>query len=178
MSLKSFLFEDSKQEEDAPQILGADIASTNTPDLGVDVQVTNVDTLLSDVYEHNNLANTESTIFKVETLSNTLPKEMPTDVKRTSVVAILSSFNLAVEDVAKDGDSRVQALTSAKARLNAEFEEKSTANNATIEDYKQKIADIEKEMANDVDTNKKSNEILDAETKRVSALISFILGGK
>ena len=77
-----------------------------------ELESVNTETLIDDIYAQNNLADKSRSIFKVEELISSLPKEMVTETKRNSVLAILGSFNLTAIDVVTDGEERVKILTS------------------------------------------------------------------
>lgn len=49
----------------------------------------NTDTLIDDIYTQNGLDDKSKSIFKVEDLINSLPKEMPTDAKRVLLHQLL-----------------------------------------------------------------------------------------
>ena len=76
------------------------------PEVEVELDDVNTDTLIEDIYVQNELYDKTKSIFKVEELINSLPKEMVTETKKTSVLAILGSFGLTVTDVIIDGDNR------------------------------------------------------------------------
>ena len=86
--------------------ISTNLESTETVAVETDVELEDVDTntLISDVYTQNNLFDMSHSIFKVEELIASLPKEMATDTKRASVLAILGSFNLTAPEVVVDGE--------------------------------------------------------------------------
>ena len=53
-----------------------------------EVSKVNQDTLIEDIYSQNDLCDRTKSIFKVEDLINSLPKEMVTETKRNSVTEI------------------------------------------------------------------------------------------
>ena len=65
----------------------------------VELDNVNTNTLIDDIYAQNNLYDKSQSIFKVEELINSLPKEMVTETKRASVLSILGSFGLAETEV-------------------------------------------------------------------------------
>ena len=51
-----------------------------------ELESVNTETLIDDIYAQNNLADKSRSIFKVEELISSLPKEMATETKRNSVL--------------------------------------------------------------------------------------------
>lgn len=136
------------------------------------------DNLISDIYNQNNLSDLSKSIFKVEELVNSLPKEMPSDTKKATVLSILSSFGLTVDEVASDGVSRKEMLDAALDEITTENENVIANNNMEIEHKKQEIQELEKDNANRESIIKNTEDKIEIETKRISDLIAFIGGGK
>ena len=76
----------------------------------VELDSVNTDTLIDDIYTQNDLYDKSQSIFKVEELINSLPKEMVTETKRASVLSILGSFGLTATEVVNDGEKRIEVL--------------------------------------------------------------------
>ena len=141
-----------------------------------ELESVNVDTLIDDIYAQNDLADKSSSIFKVEELISSLPKEMATDTKRNSVLAILGSFNLTATDVSTDGEERVKTLSSIKERVNQESKQTVTEKEMQIEELKKQIEILTVEIAEEQEKMRISNETIDAEVSKVENLIKFIGG--
>ena len=86
----------------------------------VELDSVNTDTLIDDIYTQNDLYDKSQSIFKVDELINSLPKEMVTETKRTSVLSILSSFGLTATEVVDDGEKRIEVLNGIKEKINTE----------------------------------------------------------
>ena len=142
----------------------------------VELEGVNTDTLISDVYILNNLSDMSRSIFKVEELIASLPKEMATDTKRASVLAILDSFNLTATEVVEDGENRKATLCGAKEKIDTECNSAITDKEAQIEEYKKSIEALTVEIANEREKMKHSDAIISAEIEKVKALIDFIGG--
>lgn len=142
----------------------------------VELDNVNTDTLIEDIYAQNDLYNKSQSIFKVEELINSLPKEMVTDTKRASVLSILGSFGLTATKVTNDGEKRIEVLNSVKEKINNESNNSITEKSNKIEEYKKAIADLEVEIANEQNEVKISNESISNEINRIGELIKFIGG--
>lgn len=141
-----------------------------------ELESVNTDTLISDIYAQNNLADTSRSIFKVEELIASLPKEMTTETKRNSVLAILGSFNLTATDVVADGDERVKILTSIKEQVDSDSKMTVTEKEAQIEELKKSIEALTIEIANEQEKMRISNETITAEVVKIESLVKFVGG--
>lgn len=134
------------------------------------------DTLVEDVYVQNELHDKTHSIFKIEELVNSLPKEMVTETKRASVLSILGSFGLTAGEVVTDGEKRTQILESVKTQLNEDSKNLILSKQSEIEEHKKAIAALEADISTNTDNTKRSNEAIDVEIKRIMGLIDFIGG--
>lgn len=102
--LKNLFVEEVPDETpDIPDI-DTDFDTTGT---NAELDSVNTDTLIDDIYSQNNLADKTQSIFKVEELIKSFPKEMTTETKRNSVLATLGVFGLTVTDVEADGEKEL-----------------------------------------------------------------------
>ena len=136
----------------------------------------NTDTLIDDIYVQNNLSDKSRSIFKVEELISSLPKEMATETKRNSVLAILGSFNLTATDVVADGEERVKILTSIKEQIDSDSKITVADKEAQIEELKKNIEALTIEIANEQEKARISNETITSELVNVESLIKFVGG--
>lgn len=144
----------------------------------VNTESVSQDNLIEDIYSQNALSDLSKSIFKVEQTVNSLPKEMPNDTKKATVLTILSNFGLTVDEVVEDGRSRQAIIHSA---LNAIVEENESAiaiNKTIIEQKKMEIQELEKDNANRENINKNTEDKIEIELKRISDLVAFIGGEK
>lgn len=136
----------------------------------------NTDTLVDDIYAQNNLADKSRSIFKVEELISSLPKEMTTETKRNSVLAILGSFNLTATDVVTDGEERVKILVSIKEQVDSDSKTTVAEKEAMIEELKKDIEALTIEIANEQEKARISNETISAEVAKIESLVKFAGG--
>ena len=136
------------------------------------------DTLIEDVYTQNNVFDKTHSIFKIEELMNSLPKEMLMETKRASVLAILDSFGLTANEVLDDGENRIKILDSVKNQLNIDSENLIANKQSETEEHKKAIAILETDISKNIDNTKQSNEVIETEIKRITMLIDFMGGVK
>ena len=143
----------------------------------VNVNLDVKENIVNNIYEINNLLDTSKSIFKVEDAINSLPKNMVTEAKKTSVVAILSMLGLSDSIVSLDGEKRVNTLTAAKKLMNDATLKEIADMEMKIEEYKKNIANLEGDIAITKEEMKLSNSDIDSEIEKINSLISFINGG-
>lgn len=147
-------------------------------DVEAELAEVNTASLIDDIYECNKLQDKTRSIFKVEELINSLPKEMVTETKKATVLAILGSFGLTVEEVAMDGYTRTDILNAIKNNINEEYSTSIANEEKQIEEHKKAIAELELAIASEKEEMKVSNETISEETERIGKLIEFIRGDK
>lgn len=144
----------------------------------VDASTENVtqENLIEDIYNHNGLSDLSKSIFKVEELINSLPKEMPNETKKTTVLSMLSIFGLTVDEVQCDGHERCAMIASALSNITNENNDVITSNNDLIEQKKLEIQNLEKDNAERIIIIKNAENKIEEELKRIETLIEFVGG--
>lgn len=170
--LKGFFVEEVPQQEDYD--FGDVIEDVDVGEAELDAVRT--DTLIEDIYSQNELADKTKSIFKVEELINSLPKEMVTETKRSSVLATLEVFGLNESDVELDGEKRAEVLNSILIKISEEADETISGKEEEIENHKKGIQRLEKEISAQQLELKSSQETIETENKRIIDLIKFIKG--
>lgn len=155
-----------------------DVESVDEDMVEVNTEEVSQDNLIGDIYSQNDLADISKSIFKVEEVINSLPKEMPNDTKKVTVLSILSSFGVTVEEVLADSENRAAILNSALKNIVANNENVIADHNANIEQKKKEIQELEKDNASRELIIKSTSDKIEDEMKRISELASFIGGGK
>ena len=155
-----------------------DDVELNEETVDVNTEEVSQDNLIEDIYSQNNLSDLSKSIFKVEELINSLPKEMPNETKKATVLSILTSFGLTVEEVLADAENRKAIVQSALAVIVKDNEEAIAENNVNIEQKKKEIQEREKENAYRESVIKNTDETIEVELKRISDLVTFIGGEK
>ena len=174
MGLKDFFVEKVPDEVDYDDVTDYAAEDTEVP---VELDEVRTDTLIDDVYVQNDLSDKSKSIFKIEELINSLPKEMVTETKRGSVLATLGVFGLTVTDVTLDGEQRVEVLNSVLSKILSDGENTVVDKESEIEDHKKEIARLEKEIADQQSEMKISENNINTEVGRITSLIKFIEGG-
>lgn len=171
---RAFVEEVPMEDYEEPIGMGADFIEEELVE--AELEDVNVVTLIDDIYTQNDLLDKSRSIFKVEELIASLPKEMVTDTKRSSVLAILGSFNLTATEVVEDGERRVDVLNSIKEQIDVDCKNTVSEKEAQIEELKKAIATLTIEIANEQEKTKTSDELILNETAKINNLIKFIGG--
>ena len=164
-----------KVPEEKTQIVGEEVMYEDEPAVDASLDAVRVDTLISDIYAQNDLTN-ENGIFKVEEVMKSLPKEMVTDVKRSVVQSILSSFGVTVSDVVSDGENRVEVLGSVLREITNDSTSSVSKMEEDIEKLKHDISELETRIADEKEKLRCSTDLITGESSRVQGLIKFIGG--
>lgn len=146
------------------------------PEVKANVEGVTNENLISDIYNVNSVNDFSKSIFKVGELIDSLPKEMATDTKRSSVLAILSSFGLTVEEVCEDGISRAALLKSSMDEIVDKNTNEIEKCNSLIEEYKKGIENLSKTVATLVEDNKNCTNKIEEEITKINNLMRFIEG--
>lgn len=127
------------------------------------------------VYNKFNLvAEGTNTIFIIDNFFKALPDYLPEDVKRQSVLNIISSSGMNIEGLLKDGSERLSVLKSYgqnfsenTERVVAEYENEIRILTEKISSYKSFIADRKK-------LQEEQTATLEYETQKIQNIIHFI----
>lgn len=174
MGFRDFFVEKVPEEENYD--VDTDYSVEDT-EVSVELDEVHTDTLIEDIYAQNELSDKSKSIFKIEELINSLPKEMVTETKRGSVLATLGVFGLTVTDVTLDGEQRVDVLNGVLAKILDDRNQTVSNKEAEIENHKKEIAKLEKEITDQQSEMKISENNINTEVGRITGLIKFIEGG-
>ncbi len=169
--------EDAEEEEIDLEALAAGL-SESSPESEIEVADinTNSNDIISETYEKNGFTDLANSIFKVEELSNTLPKEMVTETKRATVSSIMQTVGLSVESAVEDASTRSLILNETLENLSEKLTDENTKAEAKIEELKKAIAENEALIADNKETIKSANEKITVEVERINNLVKFIKG--
>lgn len=129
---------------------------------------------IGDVYAQNNLDDYSKSIFKVEKLAETLPAEMPKDTKRQTVLSIMSTMELSVDEVLNDGITRAKTIESAQNNVIFSLENDIQNNENTIESLKVQIEELQKDISAKKAQETSIKEACTKEIDRITNLVNFL----
>lgn len=127
-----------------------------------------------EVYGKFGLNDMEKSIFRVEEFRNTLPDSLPTQVQRETVLKVLATSHLEIEQLKEDAVKRLDSLG---ATLDAIKEE----SDRIVNESKEKIKNLEEEIdalkqsINDRQKLQEDQEKLTIEEiKKIEGILDFI----
>jgi hypothetical protein len=133
---------------------------------------------IQDIYTSNGIENSDiNTVFMLENFINALPDSLPAEVRKKSVISIVTSSNTNLNELIGDGVKRLDILK----QFSSDYYN-STIN--TIEEHKQKIAELRNQINNYEDKiqfnetllKEQSNMIM-YEADKILSIINFINNG-
>ena len=156
----------------------APVAYETMPELEMDVdaEINSVANIVDDIYAQNSLSDKGNSIYTVQALIETLPSEMTTAKKQSTVAGILMVSGKSIESLVEDATKRTETLTAAQEKIVGERTGEIAAANADIEELKRAIeqATIKIKEAEDIieATKKSVNDELDV----INGLVEFCKG--
>lgn len=133
-------------------------------------------TLIEDVYTQNDMYDMSRSIFKVDELLESLPKQMVTETKKETVISILGNFGLTATEVCVDGENRITVLNNVHKQISDECANSISQKQEQIEELKKSIAILESEISEAYEKQKISDETIGAEIEKILGLINFVGG--
>ncbi len=129
---------------------------------------------IGDVYEQNNLADFSKSIFKVEKLAETLPAEMPRETKRQTVLSIMNTMELLIDEVLDDGITRAQTIEATQNQVINSLENDIRNSEETIESLKVQIEELQKDISMKRAQEASIKEVSTKEIDRITSLVNFL----
>lgn len=152
-----------REEADVP--VAVQIAES--PAVEANVEINSTENVVDEIYAQNDLSNKDNSIYAVQSFIDTLPSEMTTAKKQSSVYGILKVTGKSVNSLMMDANNRICILSDAKSKVFAEKDAIINAAKNDIEDLKKAI-----EAANIVINN--AEAIKESTAKAVSDEIDAI----
>ena len=86
--------------------------ATEVPKVEANADINSTENVIADIYAQNGVSDKENSIYAVQSFIDTLPSEMTTAKKQSSVAGILKVTGKSVDSLLMDADNRVGILTS------------------------------------------------------------------
>ena len=154
----------------------APVESPPVPEVTVEAQILAPENIVSEIYAQNGLTDRPTSIFTVHKLIATLPAEMPTTTKQTTVAGILSVSGTSIADLLADADERIAILNAARDKILEEREAEITATQGDIERLKGMIEEATKKIHEAEQIIENTKRDIDNERDGIDSLIVFCKG--
>lgn len=152
------------------------VQSEEVPVVEANADINSTENVISEIYAQNGMSDKENSIYAVQSFIDTLPSEMTTAKKQSSVFGILKVTGKSVDTLMSDAEQRIAVLSSAKDKIIADNDSIIDSNNTMIEEYKRGIEYCEK-MIQEAENIKESvaKSVAD-ETSNIEELMKFCEG--
>jgi hypothetical protein len=142
----------------------------------VDASIDSVTNIVANIYEQNDLSDKSNSIYNIQEFIATLPEEMTTAKKQSTVAGILAVFHKSVEDLIVDANNRVGVLNAAKEKIVGERTNEIATAKADIEKFKQSIESATLKIKAAEEIIDATNKSVDHEVKVINDLVEFCNG--
>ncbi|MNV83874.1 hypothetical protein D3C71_1777050 [compost metagenome] len=129
---------------------------------------------VSTIYEKAGLQDFSRSIFKVEEFSKVLPDSLPSDVKRQSVIGILTTSNLPVEDLKLDAEQRVGSINSVMEQFTTQTVDVLNVSQAEIAELEIRIDELKKVITDRKSLQEKQEKLSNDEIDKISNIVKFL----
>lgn len=171
----SFLKKLGLVEEEEPIV---QVATEPVQDLEaeVDAEINSTTNVVDEIYAQNDLSDKNNSIYTVQALINTLPDEMTTAKKQSTVSGILMVSGKSIDDLLNDAQNRIDILCAARDKIVSDRTDEIASASNDIEELKRaiEVATIRIKEAEDIIAATKQS--VDEEIGAIDNLVKFCEG--
>lgn len=158
-----------EETNDFSDVMATEVSNEEQVSIDVSADINSAVNVIDEIYDQNSLADKSDSIYTVQALINTLPNEMTTAKKQTTVSGILMVSGKSVERLLNDAQNRINTLSVARDEI---VNEKS----AEIDEATRDIESLKEAIEAATIKIKNATEIIDATDKAVDNEIDVIDG--
>ena len=142
----------------------------------VDAEISSSVNVVDEIYAQNGLSDKGNSIYTVQALIDTLPDEMTTAKKQSTVSGILMVSGKSVNDLLYDAQNRIETLCAARDKIVSDRTDEIMVANSDIEELKKaiEVATIKIKEAEDIIAATKQS--VDEEIGAIDNLVKFCEG--
>ncbi|MFU0824339.1 hypothetical protein [Clostridium sp.] len=127
------------------------------------------------IYERFKVGNINgNNVFLIDSYLKALPENLPTDVKRQSVLNIIKVSKMNIEDLIRDGENRLDILNSYTKEVAKETEYIIKEYEAKIQELYKKIDEYKKIISERGIFQEEQKAYIDYETQKIENIIKFV----
>lgn len=152
------------------------VQSEETPVAVAEANIDSAENVISEIYAQNGMSEKENSIYAVQSFIDTLPSEMTTAKKQSSVFGILKVTGKSVDNLIRDGASRINLLAAAKETIFNERDEIINGAKADIEELKKAIEQREAMIQEAENIKESVAKSVNDETSVIEELLKFCEG--
>lgn len=154
----------------------APVAMSEAPTVEANAEITSTENVIDEIYAQNGMSNKGNSIYAVQSFIDTLPAEMTTAKKQSSVYGILKVTGKSVDSLLLDAENRKDILAAANNKIVKENDEVINTAKADIEELKKAIEAANITIKNAEEIKESTIKAVDDEMKAIEELIQFCEG--
>lgn len=142
----------------------------------VDAEINSSANVVDEIYVQNGLSDKSNSIYMVQSLIDTLPDEMTTAKKQSTVFGILMVSGKSISNLLNDATDRIETLCAARDKIIGDRTDEIMVANSDIEELKKaiEVATIKIKEAEDIIAATKQS--VDEEVDAINNLVKFCEG--
>lgn len=162
--------------EDEEQIVPVVAEQVQELEVEVDAEINSSVNVVDEIYAQNGLSEKGNSIYTVQALIDTLPDEMTTAKKQSTVSGILMVSGKSINDLLNDAQNRIETLCAARDKIISDRTDEIMVANSDIEELKRaiEVATIKIKEAEDIIAATKQS--VDEEIGAIDNLVKFCEG--
>ncbi|MNB90977.1 hypothetical protein D3C81_634410 [compost metagenome] len=177
--LSRMLFENNESAEVSDERIEAFLDQSNqvsVPEVVVNVETSTLEGLIDidTMYEKAGLQNLEKSIFKVDEFGKILPDSLPSDVKRQSVIGILTTSGLQIDALKSDADQRIGSINSVMEQFTNQTVDILNVSQNEISELELRIDELKRTITDRKALQEKQEKIADDEIEKISGIVKFL----
>ncbi len=130
---------------------------------------------IDDIYRNARLTlNAKKSIFMVDILTKTLPENLPSDIKRETVLSLMKVSELDKDSLLNDAYERIDSLNTVLEETVDTTENIIKKNSMTISELEKRIAELDSINDERHEFQKDQNTLVEYEIQKVINLVNFV----
>ena len=129
---------------------------------------------VEEIYEKAEISDLTKSIFKAEEFGNHLPNDLPSEVKRQSVIGILTASGLEVEELFEDAEKRINALKEVSTVTTEKSNQVITEKEQETIDLLNQIDSLKQDIIDRKAAQEKQDSIIKEELNKIGQILKFI----
>lgn len=155
---------------------GSTSETTNSSTLSVMFEEDENFLTIEEVYEKSNLSDASRSIFKVEEFNKHIPDNLPLDVKRQSIVGILSASGLQLDELLDDADKRIKALKDTMLITSQKSDQDIMEKEEEITNLLNKVDSLKQGILDRKLAQEQQNDFIEEEIGKIDNILKFVVG--
>ena len=152
------------------------VTMSEVPTVEANAEINSTENVIDEIYAQNGMSNKDNSIYAVQSFIDTLPAEMTTAKKQSSVYGILKVTGKSVDSLLLDAENRMNILAAANNKIVKENDEVINTAKADIEELKKAIEAANITIKNAEEIKESTIKAVDDEIKAIDELVKFCEG--